>query len=191
MYKSITFTCLLLAAVFCATAQAGVTINADSNLFSNGDHGVELNNNGAVFHLNGEPDARAANDGSVRIGDKALALSAAQRTEVSDYVAHLRLLRDQALEVGLNAAHFALNTVWDATIGMLLHGHDAEGRIEHRADRFAKKVAAKVCKPIGKLHDEGLQLGKDIAELKPYLPPLDTEAECLKDAQDHDHEMKT
>ncbi|HET8551186.1 MAG TPA: hypothetical protein VFM97_01765 [Gammaproteobacteria bacterium] len=190
MNKPIMLACLLLAALFCASAQAGITINGDSNLFSDGNHGVQLNDDGAVFHLDGKPDAHAANDGSVRIGGKTLALSDAQRSEVSDYVAHLRLLRDQALDVGLNAAHFALNTVWDATIGMLLHGKDAEDKIEHRADRFAKKVAAKVCKPIGVLHDEGLQLAQDIAKLKPYLPSLDTEAQCLKDASDHGNDNR-
>src|SRR5690625_3312772 len=136
MNKSIKFACLLLAALCCVSAQAGVTIDGDSNLFSSDGHSVQLNDDGAVFHLDGHPDAHVYNDGRVRIDDNALHLSDAQRAEVREYVRQLRQVRDKALKVGLNAAHFALNTVWDATIGMMMEGDDAEDRIEDRADRF-------------------------------------------------------
>jgi hypothetical protein len=150
-------------------------------------YSVELNDDAATFHLEGEPDARACSDGRVRIGDDNLELSDAQRAKVRGYVWQLEQMRDSAFKVGMSAAHFALTTMWDATVGMLLaNRHDTQDRIKHRADRFKQKIATKIGIPIDQLRDSGEDLAADVQPLAPYLPDADTLSKCMSDAMDDD-----
>lgn len=178
--------CALLLPVTAIAADSGTGLvigGHGGSLIDRDGRSVRLNDDGAIFKVKDLPDAVAHNDGSVTIDDKALELSAAQRAEVSDYVTHLRVLKDDAMEVGLHAAHFAASTLWDATVGLLLHGKNEEKDIDAKADKFAADVAVKICKPIGTLHDEGLRLATDVTQLKPYLPLVEDHDACIKKAR--------
>lgn len=181
MAAALSLTAMMLAPA--VWADVTVIPGIHGNLIERDGRSVKLNDDGAVFQAKGLPDAKADNDGSVTIDARELELSATQRAEVSTYVTHLRVLKDNAMQVGLHAAHFAMDMLWDATIGLILHGEDQGKKIDARADKFAARVAAKVCKPIGVLHDEGLQLAKDVTQLKAYLPPIEDVDTCIENAQ--------
>ncbi|HET7370170.1 MAG TPA: DUF2884 family protein [Gammaproteobacteria bacterium] len=177
---------LLVLTLALALPFAATTAQADTNLFSHDGHGVELNDDGVAFHIDGKPDAYAYNDGRVRIDGDQLDLSDEQRAQVRKYVRQLRQLRDQALEIGLNAAHFALDTAWAAVVGALTDGDVAEERIESRADEFEDKVIDEICTPIGQVHESGKKLVADVEALKDYVPETETREECIEDANDDD-----
>lgn len=177
---------LLVLTMVLSLSFAAATAQAGTNLFSEDGRSVDLNDDGVTFQVDGKPDAFAYNDGRVRIDGNMLSLSDEQRAEVRKYVRQLRQVRDRALEVGLNAAHFALDTVWAATVGALTEGEAAEQRIEERADRFEDKVAEKICTPIGEVHETGQKLAADVDALKDYLPETETREECIEDAKDED-----
>lgn len=191
MKKSLLWILVLLPVLlFPLTALAGqsdldLTFGGPGGTMFNNGHGrsIRLTDDGATFKVNGLPDAVAHNDGGLMVGGQAVDLSAAQRAEVASYVTQLRVLKDDAAEIGLHAAHFALSTIWHATIGLLLNGKDEEKSIDAKADKFTADVAGKICPLIGKLHDQGLKLAKDVTRLKSYLPPVKDQAECMKDVK--------
>ncbi|HET7674309.1 MAG TPA: hypothetical protein VFL54_02200 [Gammaproteobacteria bacterium] len=156
----------------------------DGTIFNNGNgRSISLTNDGATFKVKGLPDAVVDNGGGVMIGAQAIDLSVAQRAEVASYVTQLRVLKDDAADVGRHAARFALSTIWHATIGLLLNGEDEEKSIDAKADKFTADAAGKICPTIGELHGQGLKLAKDVTQLKPYLPPVKDRADCMKDVK--------
>lgn len=118
------------------------------------------------------PDITAHANGKLLVDGVPRDLDPETRTRVADYVnTHVRL-RDQAADLGIEAAELGAGAAGRALAAVLMGTTDAlERNLERESDRIGKK-AGLLCETLGRMHALETRLAAEIPELKAYTGRL-------------------
>ncbi len=149
--------------------------------------GISLKNGTVVIKLKGQDTAHVSGDGQLRIGDRDIAVSPQARAALSRYNASALGFTDQAVNLGVDSADFALHTIGQVFDGLLHGTADQVGKDAEQGGRDIEAKARALCQRM----DEW-RLAQDAAaaaapEFRPYalITASDTD-QCTVD-EHHQH----
>ena len=156
---------LLLAISFSACGHAASSHHGYM-LFDSGS--VSLKNGAVVVKVKGHDQARVNGDGKLSIGGSEVRLSPQAQVALAKYNAEALVFTDQAKDLGLESADFALHTIGQVFKGIL---HGTADQAGQEADQGSKVIEAKaqlLCQRMDQwrlAQDAAAQLAP---EFKPY-----------------------
>ena len=171
---------LLLALLLGTLAMAGCDRHRDAGdtqaSADAGKHGKTIHFNGGVtfdgdevtLHRDNLPVAVITPAGDLKLGDRIVTTSDAQRQAMTGYRKQLQALTRQGIEVGKAGAQLGVDAAGEAIKGIFNGDTDKIGdKVEARADEI-RKQAMKLCDTV-----ESLRVAQDAAvavvpEFKPY-----------------------
>jgi hypothetical protein len=176
------FLVLLLAISF----SAGVHAASSSHGFMLFDSGaVSLKNGSVVIKIKGHDRARVSGEGKLSIGGADVAVTPQAQAALAQYNADGVAFTDQAKDLGVESADFALHTIGQVFKG-LLHGTADEAGSE--ADRGAQVIDAKarlLCQRLDEWRKAQDAAAQAVPEFKPYaVIDADEARECDADSKD-------
>lgn len=147
-----------------------VTLAACGRNESNGSFArfSEVDDSHVAIHARGVSDAVIAVDGSVRIEDKAIALTPPQQALLKNYYLGIRVLRRDAMATGAAGIATAGTAIASVVSGLASGDPDSIGR---KIDAKAAKVeaaAATLCADIAALRSQQELIASQVAAFQPY-----------------------
>ena len=176
------FVILLLAISFSACGHAASSHHGYM-VFDNGS--VSLKNGAVVIKVKGHDQARVTGDGKLSIGGADVTVSPQAQLALAKYNADALVFTDQAKDLGLESADFALHTIGQVFKGIL---HGTADQAGQEADQGSKVIEAKaqlLC-----LRMDQWRLAQDAAaqlapEFKPYAVIGANDAkDCFTDSKE-------
>ncbi len=173
---------LLLAISFSACGHAASSHHGYM-VFDSGS--VSLKNGAVVIKVKGHEQARVNGDGKLSIGGSEVTLSPQAQVALAKYNADALVFTDQAKDLGLESADFALHTIGQVFKGIL---HGTADQAGQEADQGSKVIEAKaqlLC-----LRMDQWRLAQDAAaqlapEFKPYAVIGANDAkDCFTDSKE-------
>ena len=173
---------LLLAISFSACGHAASSHHGYM-VFDSGS--VSLKNGAVVIKVKGHEQARVNGDGKLSIGGSEVRLSPQAQVALAKYNADALVFTDQAKDLGLESADFALHTIGQVFKGIL---HGTADQAGQEADQGSKVIEAKaqlLC-----LRMDQWRLAQDAAaqlapEFKPYAVIGANDAkDCFTDSKE-------
>jgi DUF2884 family protein len=157
----------LLAATLLALV-AGRASAVDITIHGSIDKGIDIRHDDIVITAHDDTKARITPDGALYVDGDRVKLTDAERVGFSNYNAALHLVKDQAVDVGLQGAGLAFSAIGEV-ISAIADGepHRAEHRVEGRAERL-KDEARKICDEIRTLERLQDTLARSVPEFEPY-----------------------
>lgn len=176
------FVILLLAISFSACGHAASSHHGYM-VFDNGS--VSLKNGAVVIKVKGQDQARVSGDGKLSIGGTDVTVSPQAQLALAKYNADALVFTDQAKDLGLESANFALHTVGQVFKGLL---HGTVDQAGDEADRGSKVIEAKaqlLCQRMDEwrvAQDAAVQV---VPEFRPYaVIGVDDTKDCFVDSKD-------
>ncbi len=176
------FVILLLAISFSACGHAASSHHGYM-VFDNGS--VSLKNGTVVIKVKGHDQARVTGDGKLSIGGTDVTVSPQAQLALAKYNADALVFTDQAKDLGLESANFALHTVGQVFKGIL---HGTVDQAGDEADRGSKVIEAKaqlLCQRMNEwrvVQDAAAQV---VPEFKPYaVIGVDDAKDCFVDSKE-------
>jgi hypothetical protein len=128
----------------------------------------DVDDSHVAIHARGVSDAIIAVDGSLRIDDRAVALTPPQQALLRDYYLGIRALRRDALATGAAGIATAGTAIASVVSGLASGDPDSIGR---KVDAKAAKVeaaAATLCADIAALRSQQESIASQLAAFQPY-----------------------
>ena len=153
---------------FASTVLAASALAACSPGIATLDGSISFDAGGMTVHAAGHPDANVGRDGVLRIGGKAIAVTAAQRTLLGRYYQQARVVVEAGKDVGEHGVAMAERGIGDA-IGSIFH-HDAstaDKRMQAESSRI-ESAADALCTDVKVLDATQNELATDIPAFAPY-----------------------
>ena len=176
---------LLLAVAVSACSHATSTHHLAMNF---GRGAISFKHDEVVIKLEGQDEARVARDGSLSIGGEAVQLTPQARAALARYNSLGGQFLDQAVNLGLDSAGYALRTVGQMFAGLLEGDPDRAGREAERGGQQIKGQARELC---GRLEQWRAAQDAAAAAAPPFAPyavikTRDTRDCFVDDHDDHD-----
>ena len=176
------FLFLLLAISFSACVHAASSRHGFL-LFDSG--AVSLKNGNVVIKIKGHDRAQVSGEGKLNIGGADVAVTPQAQAALAQYNADGVAFTDQAKDLGVESADFALHTIGQVFKG-LLHGTADEAGSE--ADRGAQVIDAKarlLCQRLDEWRKAQDAAAQAVPEFRPYaVIGADEARECAADWKD-------
>jgi len=176
------FLALLLAISFSTCVHAASSRHGFL-LFDSGT--VSLKNGNVVIKIKGHDRAQVSGEGKLNIGGADVAVTPQAQAALAQYDAEGVAFTDQAKDLGVESADFALHTLGQVFKG-LLHGTADEAGSE--ADRGAQAIDAKarlLCRRLDEWRQAQDAAAQAVPEFKPYaVIGADEVRDCDADGKD-------
>ena len=157
--------------------------NAGFNVLMNNGNGKIVDNGDIIIHSDEGGNAHITAHGKLSINGKAVSVTESQKTQLTEYVATIKDIEIQGVQLGKDAAGFAANIVADVFSG-LFTGEDQD-KIDNQAQARAhifKQKTLPLCKDVQVLKSIQAGLAAGIAAFKPYAVIKNTDAhDCQHD----------
>lgn len=168
MNKQLIFSLATMFALLLVTPMASAH-PVRATIWSADHQGITLDNGDAVIHGDDGTEARITPDGGLTIAGRPVAVNAAQRQQLAQYVATVKDIEIRGVQLGAAAGSFAAGVAAEA-IAALFAGtseDDIDRNAQARANEFKKK-ALPICQDVRKLKQlqDSLQIG--LSTFKPY-----------------------
>jgi hypothetical protein len=129
--------------------------------------------------------ARVGTDGSLEIGGAPVKLTPAGQAALSRYNATANGFITQAVKLGLQAAHFALDSIGDMFIGMLNGEADQAGKHVERGGKRIEQEALGLCQGLKDWRAAQDAVVQAVPEFGPYAVIGDHDVEHDCKVEDH------
>lgn len=176
------FLILLLAISFSACGHAASSHHGYM-VFDSGS--VSLKNGAVVIKVKGHDQARVSGDGKLSIGGTDVSVSPQAQLALAKYNADALVFTDQAKDLGLESANFALHTVGQVFKGIL---HGTVDQVGEETDRGSKVIEAKaqlLCQRMDEWRVAQDAAAQVVPEFKPYaVIGVDDAKDCSVDSKD-------
>jgi len=107
--------------------------------------GISLRNGAVLIKVKGHDTARVSSTGGLRIGDADIAVSPQGQAALEHYNATAQIFTDQAMNLGLDSADFALHTLGQVFEGLVQGTPDRAGREAEQGSRVIEARARGLC----------------------------------------------
>ena len=155
----------IAAAALLALALAGCGAGDRTAAFQ---HISVLNGSSIAVHARRGPNAVISADGTLRIGDRDVALTPAQQALFKQYFDHALALRSDAIATGVAGAATAGSALRSVVSGLANGTPDKIGpAVEARAATVQAR-AAQVCDDLSALHSTQQAIAEQVVEFRPY-----------------------
>lgn len=130
--------------------------------------GISLRNGSVVIKVKGHDTARVSGAGGLRIGDADIAVSPQGQAALGRYNATAQILTDQAMNLGLDSADFALHTIGQMFEGLLQGAPDRAGREAEQGSRVIEARARALCQRMQEWRLAQDAAAEAVPEFRPY-----------------------
>ena len=157
---------LLLPVVGGCTSTSGDGYTTGSDAFGthiNGNMHLDFDNDGLVVKAGGRPDAHVGANGDLRIGDKAVAVTPAQRALLVRYYGEAVNVRDDGIAIGKAGAALGVKAVSNVVESLFSDDH-------HGNDAGMKANSDKIDVAAQKMCDDMLRIRSTQGEIASQLP---------------------
>lgn len=159
---------VMIFMLLCASALLFAPRSASAHSWHYVSNGITLDHGDAVIHGNDGSSARITSDGSLYIAGKPQAVTAAQRQQLSRYVATVEDIQAKGLALAGEAGDFAAGIVGDVMAELFSDDSDQIDKQAHRrAHDFAQK-ALPICEDAKTLKQIQETLVAGLPAFKPY-----------------------
>jgi len=176
------FVILLLAISFSACGHAASSHHGFM-FFDKGS--VSLKNGAVVIKIKGHDQARVTGDGKLSIGGTDVTVSPQAQLALAKYNADALVFTDQAKDLGLQSADFALHTIGQVFNGIL---HGTTDQIGEEADQGSKVIEAKarlLCQRMDEWRLAQDAAAQVVPEFRPYaVIGADDAKDCFVDSKE-------
>lgn len=152
--------------------------------------GIDINVNGRQWKTGDDslPKAEITPQGDLLIEGKAVAITAAQRSELLAYRGHIVGIAEAGMAIGAQGANIAGHALSGA-VGAIFGGKDGEKEFEQRMQAQGRKIEAeamKLCARMPGLLSSQQALAASLPEFKPYARMTQEDIDdCGKDVGKH------
>lgn len=133
-----------------------------------GGGGISLRNGSVVIKAKGHDTARVSGDGGLRIGDDEVAVSPRGQAALRRYNADAQQFTDEAVDLGLHSADFALHTIGQVFAGLLDGSTDHASREAERGSQVIEAQARALCERLQDLRQAQDAAADAVPEFRPY-----------------------
>ena len=179
--RTLTCTAAIALVALLAGCDGETIIGSDSSGFRH----LTLRNGVLTAHSQGNPDAVIDAAGDLRIDDKPIAVTPAQRELLKKYYADVVAIREAGIETGKAGAAMAGRAIGAVASGL---AHGDPDSIGPKIDARAKDIEAKamvICNGIAALRTDQDTIVSALPAFKPYA---NIEAQEVDDCRSHDHD---
>jgi len=179
-----------ISRVCCAAAFAALLAGCDGETIigdDSGFHHLTLRNGVLIAHAQGQPDAVIDAAGDLRIDDKPIAVTPAQRDLLKKYYGDVAAIRQAGIETGKAGAAMAGQAIGAVASGL---AHGDPDSIGPRIEAHAKDVKAKamvICNDVASLRTDENAITAILPAFKPYANVNPHEVDDCR-AHDRDHD---
>ena len=160
MNKILTRAGIALVVATLAACSPGLNVGA-------GYH-ISFDRNGLVVHAPGQPNAHVSRNGDLTIGDKSVAVTAAQRQLLQRYYRQATSTMDSGVAIGKQGVEVATRGIGDA-IASIFHGDSAAA--DKQLDAQSQNIeaaAGKLCADVKALGATQAAIAASLPAFKPY-----------------------
>ena len=140
-------------------------------------HSVTFQNGELVAHASGQPNAYITADGSLRIGNRDVAVTPRQRELLKDYYGESKTLIDAGVAIGKAGAELGVHAIGDTISGIFSgKSKQAQQGIEAQANAI-DATAQKLCSNLNRLRGTQQAIAAQLPAFTPYQP-IDRQTQC-------------
>lgn len=163
--------------VFAGSVLLAATLAACSPSIHDFGHSITFQNGELVAHASGQPNAYVTADGSLRIGNRDVAVTPRQRELLKDYYGESKILIDAGVAIGKAGAELGVHAIGDTISGMLSgKSKEAQQSIEAQASAI-DATAQKLCSNLNQLRGTQQAIAAQLPAFTPYQP-IDRQTQC-------------
>ncbi|MBS0432017.1 MAG: hypothetical protein JSS21_06385 [Proteobacteria bacterium] len=164
-----------------STSSGGQTTSSDVfETHINGHMHLDFDNGALVVAAGGKPDARVSANGDLRIGDKAVAVTPAQRELLQRYYGEAASVRDDGFAIGKAGAALGINAASDALESLFSDGSKKKSDPDMEANNKKVEAAAqRLCGDMTKIKSTQGEIAAQLPAFAPYAV-FDGETHCDK-----------
>ncbi len=130
--------------------------------------GISLRNGSVLIKVKGRDTARISSAGDLRIGDADIVVSPQGREALGRYNAVAQGFTDQAVNLGVDSADFALHTIGQVFEGLLQGSPDRAGREAEQGSRVIEARARALCQRMQEWRLAQEAAAEVVPEFRPY-----------------------
>ena len=159
----------LLLPLMLAPALGACTDTQSGDAHVNGNLHLAFGSSGLTLTAQGHPDAHVGADGALRIGDKAVALTPAQRDLLRRYYGEAVSMRDDGIATGKAGAALGISAATDSLESLFSDGSKKQSDPEMEAD--SKKVDAaahRLCADMLQIKSTQSDIAAQLPAMAPY-----------------------
>jgi hypothetical protein len=176
---------LLVAVAFSACSHASSSHHGAMS-FDKGS--ISFKHDSVVIKARGQEEARVAGDGTLSIGGDEVALEPQAKAALSRYNAQGSLFVDQAMNLGLDSAGFAVHTVGQVFKGLLEGDPDRAGQEAEQGGHALEEQAKALCGRLDQWREAQDAAATAVPQFRPYAVIGSNDGhDCFVDDH-HDHD---
>lgn len=154
------------------TLAGAVLITAALSACSPGIHtlgsSITFDSSGMVIHSPGHPDAHVSRDGTLSIGDKAIAVTPAQRQLLARYYGEATVVMESGEALGKHGVSMAARGIGDAISSIFHHDSSTADKRMEAESKVIESAAGKLCADVKALGATQNAIAAEIPTFAPY-----------------------
>lgn len=144
--------------------------------------GVSLKNGSVLIKVKHRDTAHVDGEGRLRLGDDTVSLTRDGQAALHRYNEAAQGFSDEALQLGLDSADFALHTLGQVFAGLLEGGTDKASRDAERGGQAIKGKARALCRTMQQWKQAQEAAAQAVPEFRPYAVICEVDVgDCDKD----------
>jgi hypothetical protein len=182
-HATIRLLALLLAVLISACSHAASSHHLH---LSFGVGAVSLKDGAVVIKIEGRDQAQVKPDGRLRIGGADVPVTPQAQAALAQYNADAVAFNDQAMDLGVEGADFALHTIGQVFEGLFNGTADQAGRQAEQGSKIIETKARLLCQRIEHWRQMQDAAAAAAPQFRPYaVITADAGRDCLVDSKDH------